>query len=346
MLEKIKIQANGLPEGFEMRPATMDDLHESVELMNLATQALIGVERKFDDELIGADWQSPGFELERDTRLVISPQNAVVGYIELWDINDKHVRMSGWGKTHPEYMEMGIGSSLVSWAEGRARSSIALAPAEARIALQFWILNKDAAAHRLLEKSGFQLIRHNLRMVIDLNGEPEPPRLPDGITIRTWSLDEDIRPVVQTVRACFKDHWGYVEGNFEDEVERWLHYTHEEDFDASLWFLAMDGNQIVGTSLCRSKALEDEGMGWVGTLGVRRSWRKRGIGEALLRHSFLEFHRRGKARVGLGVDAQSLTGATRLYLKAGMHPDPDYQYDTFEKELRPGIDLSTQTVSD
>ena len=257
MLEKTKVQKNYLPEDFAMRPATMADLHESVKLMNRATQALIGVERKFNDELIGMDWQSPGFDLERDTRLVISPQEAVVGYIELWDTNDKHVRMSGWGKTHPDFMGMGIGSSLVTWAEQRSRQSVSLAPEDARVVLQFWILNKDEAAHQLLENSGYQLIRHNLRMVIDLDGEPEPAQLPDGITIRSWSLDEDIRPVVQTVRDSFKDHWGYVEGNFEDEVERWLHYTHEEDFDASLWFLAMDGDQIVGTSLCRSKALED-----------------------------------------------------------------------------------------
>jgi len=48
--------------------------------------------------------------------------------------------------------------------------------------------------------------------------------------------------------------------------------------------------------------------------------------------------------VGLGVDAQSLTGATRLYEKAGMHPDPHHQLSFFELELRPGIDLSTQTA--
>ena len=59
-------------------------------------------------------------------------------------------------------------------------------------------------------------------------------------------------------------------------------------------------------------------MGWVGTLGVRRPWRKRGIGLALLRHSFNEFYRRGKRKVGLGVDAQNLTGALRLYESAGM----------------------------
>ena len=59
---------------------------------------------------------------------------------------------------------------------------------------------------------------------------------------------------------------------------------------------------------------------------------------ALLHHSFGELYRRGKRKVGLEVDAQSLTGATRLYEKAGMRVDR--QYDVYEKELRSGRDLS------
>ena len=84
-------------------------------------------------------------------------------------------------------------------------------------------------------------------------------------------------------------------------------------------------------------------MGWVATLGVPRPWRKRGIGLALLRHSFNEFYRRGKRKVGLGVDAQSLTGALRLYESAGMHVHQTF--DQYEKELRPGVEISTQSLS-
>ncbi len=87
-------------------------------------------------------------------------------------------------------------------------------------------------------------------------------------------------------------------------------------------------------------------MGWVGSLSVRRPWRRRGLGLALLLHSFHALQERGKARVGLGVDAQNLTGATRLYEKAGMHSDPRRQWSVYEKELRPGIELSVQTMED
>jgi mycothiol synthase len=76
-----------------------------------------------------------------------------------------------------------------------------------------------------------------------------------------------------------------------------------------------------------------DGVGWVGILGVLRDWRRRGIGRALLLHSFDEFRRRGLPRAGLGVDAESLTGANRLYESVGMHVVR--RLDFFDKQLAP-----------
>lgn len=82
------------------------------------------------------------------------------------------------------------------------------------------------------------------------------------------------------------------------------------------------------------------GIGYVGTLGVRRARRKRGLGEALLLHSFNEFYKRGTRTIGLGVDAENPTGATRLYKKVGMHVASEYVI--YEKELRPGREPEEQ----
>jgi len=64
----------------------------------------------------------------------------------------------------------------------------------------------------------------------------------------------------------------------------------------------------------------------------------------LLRHSFNEFYQRGNRKVGLGVDAENLTGALRLYEKAGMHIYR--QYNSYEKELRAGKEISVQSLSE
>ena len=176
-----------------------------------------------------------------------------------------------------------------------------------------------------------------------MNGSPPETVAPDGIAIRAFVRDRDMRALVLADRDAFQDHWGYVEHPLEEEYQEWVHWIdNNPDHDPSLWFLAMDGEEIAGMSLCCPKTAEDPEMGWVDSLGVRRPWRRRGVALALLRHSFGELYRRGKRKVGLGVDAQSLTGALDLYKKAGMRVDR--QYITYEKELRPGRDLSTQSV--
>ena len=61
-----------------------------------------------------------------------------------------------------------------------------------------------------------------------------------------------------------------------------------------------------------------DGRGWVSSLAVRDAWRRRGIGEALLRAAFARFRERGMTTVVLNVDRDNTTGATRLYERAGM----------------------------
>jgi ribosomal protein S18 acetylase RimI-like enzyme len=72
----------------------------------------------------------------------------------------------------------------------------------------------------------------------------------------------------------------------------------------------------------------------VGVLGVRRPWRRRGLGLALLHASFREFRARGLPRALLGVDSENTTGATRLYERAGMRVERTS--DSYEKVLREG----------
>jgi ribosomal protein S18 acetylase RimI-like enzyme len=107
-----------------------------------------------------------------------------------------------------------------------------------------------------------------------------------------------------------------------------------EPVDPSLWFLAQKGDQMVGTVLCRAR---EDGSGWVGYLTVLRPWRKLGLGSALLQQAFAVFSQRDIRRIGLGVDGQSLTGAQRLYERAGMRVI--MRIGRYEKELRQGRDL-------
>lgn len=333
-----------LDNNFVVRPATLDDVEASVAMFNAVSQRIIGTDEFSVDEY-RSEWQIPGLNLETDTRLVIAPDGQVVGCYEVWDLNDPPVRIGTWGRTHPDFCGMGIGSMLLEWAIERASEVLPRAPEGVRVVMHSHVRSINKAAGKLLRDFGFESIRHSLRMVIELNGNPPSPVWPEGISVRSMQPGMEEPLILEIVREIFKDHWGYIETPFEDDLERWMHFINSNiDFDPDLWFLAIDGEEIVGVSLCSPKRHDAPDMAWVDTLGVRRPWRRRGVALALLQHSFNEFNKRGTRKVGLGVDAQSLTGATRLYRKAGMHPDPKQEYVLYEKELRPGVDISTQSV--
>jgi GNAT superfamily N-acetyltransferase len=329
---------NKLPDGYNSRSASLQDIPELVSLFNAADRAFFGIDKHTEDDT-HREWLSPGFNLETDVHLVIAPDGCIVGYYEVW-MTSPFVLIFCWGRIHPEHTNKGIGSYLLGWAEERARLSISQAPPDARILLMGSILAINSPARQLFENNHYHYTRYSLRMVINLDSPPLPPVWPEDIQIRTLNGENDLRPVFTAAHEAFKDHWGYIERPFEEEYQRWLHYQKtDKDFDPSLWFIAWDGDEIAGVSICRPKVLDDPDMGWVGSLSVRRPWRRRGLGLALLRHSFGELYGRGLRKAGLGVDAENLSGALRLYEKAGMHSDPNRQFIAYEKELRPGTDL-------
>ena len=156
----------------------------------------------------------------------------------------------------------------------------------------------------------------------------------------------DIETITRVDVESFRDHFGFIEQPFEDELAWFRNWLENDEHlaDPSLWFLAMDGEQAVGLALCAVYDTEDRQFGHVNSLGVLRSHRKRGIGLALLRHVFGEYYRRGYKGVALDVDAENLTGALRLYKKAGM--SVHRQFDLYEKELRPGKEISVQGLAE
>jgi GNAT superfamily N-acetyltransferase len=237
---------------------------------------------------------------------------------------------------------------LLDWIEARALQAIAKAPEGARVSVGQMRPAADAAGGERLLARGYSVMRYFLEMQIEMDGPPPQPRFPPGIVPRSMADlpgtgDERLRPVVDADREIFRDHWGFVEQPPEQEFADWKHWVEQDpDHDPRLWFLAMQGDQIVSVSLCAPKSPQDPEMAWVHSLGVKRPWRRQGIALAMLHYTFGQLFRRGMHKVGLGVDGQSLTGATRLYERAGMRPA--FKETLFEKELRPGLELATQSL--
>jgi len=331
-----------LPKGFYTRPAQLSDLDMVASMLNAYSRILLGVEQ-FRAKDMEAEWTLPDFNLEKDTCLVFAPDSSLAGYGEFWDLIAPFVRKVLWARVRPDFWGNGIGAALVAWGEGRACQQVNRAPAEARVVIQVIVSAPDSRAQKLLPQQGYRHVRSFWRMVKEFEGTPTEPAVPDGMMIRSATNNDDERRALTAAYEAFQDHWGFSPEPLEDYLERWRYFIrHDDEHDPSLWFLAEEEGEVAGVSLCRAQTSDDPHMGWVSTLGVRRPWRKRGIGLSLLQHSFCELQRRGSRRVGLGVDAQNITGATRLYEKAGMRPDRAWTSLAYEKELRPGVELSVR----
>ena len=330
-----------LPEGLHMRPATLADVERVVRLMNRWEIEFLG-EPDISVDFLRHMWSLSSRKPEENVRVIVTEDDEIIASVDVR--HKRHVKIDFELDVHQAYRGQ-LELPLMRWAEERAQEHIAHAPEDARVLLCTWAHQKDTQRYQLWQSQGFELVRYFWHMKRELTQAPEQPQWTPGIRLYTFKELQEAAPQGDETLAraffeaheeAFSDHWGSIPGIYEE----WREHHLSSDFDFSLFFLAMDGDQVAAYARC---AEEGEQGGWVHTLGVRRAWRHKGLGLALLHHAFGEFYRRGTHTVRLGVDAQSLTGATRLYERAGMHVER--RFANFEKVLRPGRDMRTLSLN-
>ena len=257
--------------------------------------------------LSGPDLANDTWQFEEDGRLVAA------GWVEKHD--DTGIAV---GIVHREWRGRGLGTELVDRSEERLRAlgvgrvhAVTLAP--------------DVAANPLLTRRGYGEVRRFWEMTIELGDDAPPePQLPEGFRIEPFST-ESARAFHAALEEAFAEHWEFEPTPFEKWWERQIA---KPDHDPSLWFLIRTDEDVVAAT---RNDPERSGGGWIGAIGVRPACRGRGLAKALLLQSFGEFHRRGQRRVGLGVDSENASGATKLYESVGMVVDSEQV--VWEKEL-------------
>lgn len=303
--------SSSLPDGLSLRQGQLDDVGPATETLRAEEVVSRG----------SSDWGETDtqnwfrlLDLKGELWIVEDGGGRIAGVLGLLQREDL---FDGWIVVHPDFSGGGLGSSLVREAEARVRE-------RGGSRLHLGSLAENVGGVRLLQNAGYRPVRHYFRMEIELDSAPPEPKWPEGITCATFA-PADARAVYDALNDAFAEEWNFRPLPFEE----WKHHRLEApDFDPELWFVARAGNEIVGVACCDSNRW---GGGWVGALAVRTPWRRHGLGLALLRQAFGQFHRRGATKVGLGVDAENPTGATRLYERAGMRlRDEDIR---FEREL-------------
>jgi mycothiol synthase len=252
-------------------------------------------------------WERDGFDPARDVWVAVEDE-AVVGYGELTAGQDVRVSVL------PERGGTGIHESVLRTLEEAARGRGM--PWVTAIAT-----DADAAALTAYRADGWTPSREVWRMWVEHDTEPPPAVFPEGVTARTYT-DQDSERVHGLLDAAYL---GWDDEYVPVAHGVWLAFmTSGSDFDPECWFLAETDEQLAGVCLNWST-------GWVKDLAVQPEWRRRGLGEALLRHTFRELFRCGTRRIGLKVDSNNGTGAPRLYERLGFVTDR--RYTMFLKRL-------------
>jgi mycothiol synthase len=302
--------SSSLPEGYRLRGVAESDVAVAAALIRAEERALRGESVWAIEDTIDF-WRLAN--LDEGAWIVEASDGKPAAFAATMERGDE---AESWVCVHPEHAGRGLATTLLAKSEQRVRDA-------GMRKLKVGALSENEAALRLFEQLGYRQARHYYQMRIELDRLPDPPDWPEGITLSAFQPD-DARAFYEALHEAFADDWSNVSLSFDEWKRLRLDAS---DVDFSLWFVARDADEIAGAARCNAR----QGGGWIDALAVRKPWRKRGVGLALLRHAFVEFHSRGKPHVGLGVDAENPTGATRLYERAGMRVVTEDV--VFEKEL-------------
>ncbi len=291
---------------FTLRAPTREDAALVVDVMNACQSALGDAPDMNVDELL-KDWV--GADLDDQAVLVFGPDGEVVGFADLMNRRYQQINVYAYPLPGPHWTA--VFAQLMAWGEDWASSHKHLGEGVDKVEVHFFRRANDEAACRALEGAGYSNVRTHYVMVAELAEAPPLPIWPDGISVRSYTPGVDDDDLFLGGEESFQDMWNRPSST----KERWLLPTQAENFDPTLWFLPYDTTtgDVCGVCLCSIVA----GVGEVDTLGIRRAWRRQGLGLALLHHAYGELWQRGVRQVSLSVDAESPTGAPRLYERAG-----------------------------
>ena len=307
--------------GYTWRPARRADAPAIYQLRLAADQADDGggAGTLQDAELLFEDaW----INTETDSLIALTPEGQVAVMIGVF-VNpepEEEARAFLGDTLHPAHRGRGLEAFVLAWAEARGRQRLRAIPGDRPRVLRNGSADHLVQRIALLESRGFRPIRYFYRMRRDFSQPIPDSPLPEGLTLRTYSpdLSDALR---EAFNESFRDHWGFEPVTPED----WQLFVVGRDiFRPDLTFVVLDGDEIAGYSINRvdpdENARRGIDEGWVGQLGVRRAWRKRGLASALLCESMRAFKAEGLDHATLGVDAENLTGALAIYERLGFAP--------------------------
>lgn len=221
---------------------------------------------------------------------------------------------------HPDRRGRGVEDTLLEWIARRARARSAdVADGLPSSLYRYGVYETMTDDLALMGRHGYVPARYFTENARDL-AQPIPDHsLPASLQARSWS-EAVSADGLAVHNASFMDHWG----SQPTTAHAWKTLENEFFLPGASW-VVYDGERPVAylKSSQYPHDFVDRGRteAWIEGIGTARSHRGRGIASALLTMALLAFRDDGMEFACLGVDAESPTGANRLYERLGFVPE-------------------------
>ncbi len=291
------------------RPYRPGDAAALAELYN-AVERETGGHPGYLGDVLGAMMRETVRDFATDSRVVTDADGRLVAAGSVHTPPDGGFRVDLYGGVLAAWQGRGVGRELLGWQLDRAEEMHrALAP-DAEWQAETFALVDDLPAARLMRRFGLAPVRYFFEMAADTGKGGSAP-LPDGLASVAYRPELE-RPLYEAHVEAFEDHWGYQRRGFDE----WVGMTiRSSGYRPELSRIALDGDEIAGYVLGYGDA--DPDRLYIGQVGTRRPWRRRGLAAALLAEVLGAAAQAGLGTATLGVDGASPTGAVGVYERAG-----------------------------
>ena len=242
----------------------------------------------------------------------VRPRDNPVGYL----------RVNGEGVTHPQWRGRGLGTSSVGLLRRRTAALLAERKLSIPAHLEVGAGLDNPGQTSLLADNGFAAVHWEavMRAPLDDGRELPEPRWPSGTVVRPYEASWSGR-MREAHNEAFLDHWGFTPWS-ERMWRQWIETASSFRPDVS-WLVVDEGRPDVVVGYLQTsewqaqQAATGRREAYIAKLGVRRSYRGRGMASALLWHALREYRAAGYDESALDVDTNNPTGAFGLYQRTG-----------------------------